>query len=97
MNKKANTLLFVLGATIFNILCTLLFLVIGLVLISRLLSEDAQESVGQILFIVVFFAAIGGTFFIYHKLMKYFSKKVDFDKYFHPIFRPGKKPNPPKS
>ena len=95
MNKKANTILFILGATIGNILTMLIVLIGGLMLISRVLSESAQESAGQILFILLFFVAIGASFFIYNRFIKYLSAKIDMDKYFHPIFR--SKRQPPKS
>lgn len=87
MNKKVNTVLFILGAAIFNILTMLLILLLCLFLMGLLLSESARESVGQFLFILVFFVAIGGSFFIYNRLIKYMSRKFDLDKYFQPIFR----------
>ena len=88
MNRKVNTVLFILGATIVNISTMLLILLLGLFLMSVVLSETARESVGQFFFIVVFLAAIGGSFFIYNRLIKLMSKKIDMDKYFHPLFRP---------
>ena len=88
MNRKVNTVLFILGATIINISTMLLILLLGLFLMSVVLSETARESVGQFFFIVVFLAAIGGSFFFYNRLIKLMSKKIDMDKYFHPLFRP---------
>ena len=88
MNKKVNTVLFILGATAVNIITMLLILLLGIMLIGRLLSETAQESIGSILFILLFFVSIGGSFVIYNRVIKLISKKVDMDKYFHPIFRP---------
>jgi hypothetical protein len=86
--------LFILGATLVNILTMLIILFLGIFLMGRLLSETAQESVGQFLFILIFLLAIGGSFFTYNRLIKYISSKIDMDKYFHPIFRPrgGNKP-----
>ena len=92
MNKKMNTILFVLGATVVNILVMLVVLLGGLVLMGRLLSEDAQESAGSVLLIVLFFVAIAASFFTYNRFIKYLSKKIDMDKYFHPIFGSKKKP-----
>ena len=88
MNKKVNTVLFILAATIVNLVTLLLILLLGLYLVSVSLSEAARESMGQFLFILIFFVAIGGSFFIYNRLIRYVSKKVDMDKYFHPIFTP---------
>lgn len=91
MNKKLNTVLFVLGATVVNVLIMLVILTVGLVLVSRLLPESAQQHIGQILFIVVFIVAIAGSFFAYNRLIKFISRKIDMDKYFDPIFRSKKK------
>jgi hypothetical protein len=91
MNKKANTALFLLGATVANILVMLILLAFGFVLLSTLLPEDTNPQLGQILFLLVFLGSIGGSFFFYHKIMKVVSRKVDMDKYFHPIFSGGKK------
>ena len=90
MNKKLNTVLFILAATTVNILIMIIIIVLGLMGIARL-PENTQESMGQILFILLFLVAIGGSFFAYHKLIGYLSKKIDMEKYFHPIFRPRKK------
>ena len=89
MNKKANTLLFILGATLVNIIITMTVFILGLVLISNVLPDSAKESVGGVLFVVLFFVAIGTAFFAYNRFIKYLSNKIDMDKYFHPIFRPG--------
>ena len=90
MNKKLNTVLFILGATAVNILIMIIIIVVGLMLLSRL-PEHTQESMGQVLFILLFLLAIGGSFFAYHKVIGYVSKKIDMDKYFHPIFKPRKR------
>ena len=93
MNKKLNTVLFILGATVVNILTMLILIVAGIWLIGQL-PVETQENIGQVLFILVFLIAIAGSFFTYNRLIKYISNKIDMDKYFHPIFRQrgGKKP-----
>jgi hypothetical protein len=87
VNKKVNTVLFILGAAVVNMLTMFIILFLGIYLMGLLLSESARESIGQFMFILVFFVAIGGSFFIYNRLIRYMSKKYDLDKYFHPIFR----------
>jgi hypothetical protein len=83
MNKKVNTLLFVLGATLFNILVTIIVFVALLLAALKLLPESA--SAGTIPF--VFIASLAASFFIYNKTLKIIMKKVDMDKYFDPIFK----------
>ena len=63
MNKKVNTLLFIVGASVFNLLTMLAILVLGMYLSGLLLSETARESAGQFVFIIIIVAAIGGSFF----------------------------------
>jgi hypothetical protein len=87
MNKKVNTLLFVLGATVVNILITILVFILLFVVCVRLLPPDV--STGALPF--VFIAALAASFFIYNKLLKIVTKKVDMDKYFDPIFKPRRR------
>jgi len=91
MNKKVNTLLFVLGATVFNIIMMILILTIGLAVISAFAGENIASGTAQILFLLLFVASIAGAFFIYHRAIKILSNKIDMEKYFHPIFSPRKK------
>jgi len=88
MNKKVNTVLFIVGATVVNIATMLIILLAGLYIASLLLPESARESAGQFTFILIFVAAIAGSVFIYNWLIRFISKKIDMEKYFHPIFKP---------
>jgi hypothetical protein len=83
MNKKINTLLFVLGATAVNILITILVFVLLFVVCVRLLPPDVLA--GALPF--VFIAALAAAFFIYNRILKIVTNKVDMEKYFDPIFK----------
>ncbi len=87
MNKKANTVLFLLGATVFNLLIMFLLIVIFLVLISAIFRDSLNPNVLSILMIVVFVGSIAASFFIYGRLVKWLSRKIDMEKYFLPLFR----------
>jgi hypothetical protein len=87
MNKKVNTLLFVLGATAVNILITIFVFILLFVACVRLLPPEASTGVLPFVFI----AALAASFFIYNKILKIVTKKVDMDKYFDPIFKPRRK------
>ena len=91
MNKKVNTVLFILGATIFNIITMILILVVGLALISVFVGENIGAAVAQFLFLLLFVGSIAGAFFLYHRAVKLLSRKIDMEKYFHPIFTRFKK------
>ncbi len=86
MGKKVNTLLFILGATLLNIVMMILLMTIGLFLVSRIAGEGLGEAGASIAFMLVFVASIAGAFFIYHRIVRLISKRLDMDKHFHPIF-----------
>ena len=91
MNKKLNTAIFLVAATAVNIGIMLVVFVALMVLITFISRDNAQLM--SVLYIVAFFLAIVATFFLYSLIMKLFQKKVDMEKYFHPIFRPrGSRP-----
>jgi cytochrome c biogenesis protein CcdA len=87
MNKKINTVLFVLGATVVNIILMICLALLGLYILSRLPLQQMGGGIRSILMIIVFIGSVVGTFFLYHALIKVISKRIDMDKYFHPIFK----------
>ena len=89
MSKKTNTLLFILGGTVFNILVTVICFVVLLVIYSRFHSALPENSAAWIL-PVIFIISIIASFFIYRPVVKYITNKVDMEKYFAPIFRSDK-------
>ena len=87
MNKKVNTVLFLLGATVFNLLIMFLLIVLFLVLISAVFRDSLNPNVLSVLMIVVFVGSIAASFFIYGRVVKWLSRKINMDKYFMPLFR----------
>ena len=85
MNKRVNTVLFILGATLFNIIITvgsfLLLLTVYAKFIMRFLPEAAQAWSFPLLFI----AAIAISFVVYRFVLKLLLKKIEMEKYFDPI------------
>jgi len=94
MSKKTNTLLFILGGTVFNIIITVLCFLFFLAIYSRFLFPVLPESSTAWALPIVFVAAIAASFFIYRQVIKMIMKKVDMEKYFDPIF--GRRPSPRK-
>jgi len=91
MNKKLNTAIFLVVATAVNI-GIMLIVFVGLMVAVTLIARDNAQLM-SVLYIVAFFLSIVATFFLYSLIMKLFQKKVDMEKYFHPIFRPrGSRP-----
>ena len=91
MNKKLNTTLFIIGATIANIIFMGVLFFAGFVIAGRLLPEDVSPNAVLIVFMLIFIGSILGSFFLYHRLIRFISSRVDMDKYFHPIFKQRKK------
>ena len=92
MSKKTNTLWFVLGATAFNILVTVISFVILLVLYAKFLLPLLPESSGAWGFPIIFIGAIALSFVVYRLVLKQIMKKVDMEKHFDPIFGRRKPP-----
>jgi len=90
MNKKVNTALFILGATVFNLVLMLFLFAIPMVALVAIFGDRLQQAFG-IISVVLFFAALVGSFFLYGLIMKRVSAKWDLDKYLHPIFTPKKR------
>jgi len=91
MSKKTNTLLFVLGATVFNILATIIIF-FGLFLIyARFFAHILPEETMTWGFTIIFVGSIVLTFLLYRLILKHLMKKIDFDKHFDPIFGSRKK------
>ena len=90
MSKKTNTLVFILGATVFNILITLIAFFILLALYARFLFPLLPETAGAWGFPLIFIGSIAVSFVVYRLILKRVMKKIDMEKYFDPIF--GRKP-----
>jgi len=92
MNKKANTLLFILGATLFNILVTIISFVLLLVIYANLIMRHLPEVAQAWAVVLIFIAAIAISFVAYRLALKLLLKKIPIDKYFDPIFGGRRKP-----
>jgi hypothetical protein len=87
MNKKVNTVLFIIGATVGNVIVmTVVFLVL-FVLFGRFLAPHLPAAGDQIAVIIIFVGSIVATYFAYHRVIKLLTNRIDMEKYFDPIFR----------
>ena len=75
MIKKRQIVLFVLGATVFNVLVTLICITILMLLYSILLVPNIPENVSFIGFPLIFLASFVLSFLIYQKALKLYLKK----------------------
>ena len=90
MNKKFNTILFILGATAFNlivtILCIVLLFVISQKFIMLYLPENAQASAINWSLILCFIGGIVLSYVIYRFALRLLMKKVNIENYMSPLF-----------
>jgi hypothetical protein len=95
MNKKVNTILFILGATVFNIIITVLSFLLLLLLYAKFLMRFLPEGAQAWSFPLIFISAIVASFFVYKTALGFLLKKINFEKYFDPIintrYRPKKR------
>jgi amino acid transporter len=91
MNKRVNTVLFLVGATAFNLLVMFLLIVVCLVVITAIFKDSLNPNLLSVLMIVIFIGSIAASFFIYGKVIKLLSRKYDLDKYLLPLFRRKRK------
>lgn len=87
MNKKLNTVLFLLAASIYNIIVMIAIIVISLFAVSKFIPETLSPGLASGIFIFIFILGIAGSFFIYHRTVKYIAGKVDMNKYFTPLIK----------
>jgi uncharacterized membrane protein YedE/YeeE len=87
MNKKVNTVLFILGATLGNVVVMIVVFLLLFVLFGRFLAPLLPSAVDQIGVIIIFVGSIVLTYFAYHRIIKLLTNRIDMEKYFDPIFR----------
>jgi len=81
-----NTLLFLIGGTVFNIIVTIVCFLLFLLIYSNFLYGRVSETVAAWVLPLFFAGAVAASFFIYRLAMKILMKKIDMEKYFDPIF-----------
>ena len=85
--KKRNTALFMLVATLINIVLMTVFMLIGYILLVRFADPDKPEA-GQIWLIVIFIGSIILAWFVYSRMIKWYTKRVDVNEKFAPLITP---------
>lgn len=92
MNKKANTIVFMLVATVFNVVITVACFVVLLILYGWLLAPLLPQETAAIGLPIVFIGAIVLSFVIYRYALKAFTKRFETEKYFDPLIKRNRPP-----
>ena len=87
MNKKLNTLFFLLAGTIVNVVVMLLLLILLLYLIGFLFTPDTDGKVITAVTLTAVMLSVVGSYFVYSKLVKFINKKWDIEQWIEPLFR----------
>ena len=90
MNRKLNTLLFILGATLVLMVLTIgLFMVLFLLFVKVLLPGLSPDSLGWAL-PVIFLVAMALSIILYRIIIKSVFSRIRAERYFDHLFKPKK-------
>lgn len=87
MNKNLKLALFLIGATLFNIVLMFVFIIVIVIVAGRLMGDNPNAVVFQIVLFVGFIGSIVLTFLIYGKVMKWLQAKYNLEQHFPQLFR----------
>jgi len=87
MNKKINTVLFILGATVFNIIVTVLSFLLLLIFYAKVFIKILPQGAQAWSFPVIFLCSIAISFFVYKIVLGLLVKKINVEKYFDPLIK----------
>ena len=87
MSKKTNSVVFMLVATLVNLLLMVAFFIVGFVIVGLLVAyiPSLADATG-VMAILVFALAIFGSFFIYNKLVKWAMVRFNLEDKLDPLF-----------
>jgi membrane protein implicated in regulation of membrane protease activity len=86
MNKKLNTILFILGATLYNILVTILTFILLLICYAKFIIHRLPEVANTWAFPFMFITSLAVSFIVYRYTLRFLLKKIEIEKYFDPLF-----------
>ena len=91
MNKKANSVIFMIVATVVNIILMGALFIVGLVILNLIASAFPDTALIPALILIVFIGAIALSFMLlsfmlYSRLVKWAMKKFDLEDRMDPIF-----------
>tara|TARA_B100001123_G_scaffold120061_1_gene139719 strand:+ start:163 stop:447 length:285 start_codon:yes stop_codon:yes gene_type:complete len=92
MQKRSNTVIFMIGATALNMVLIVGIFLVALFLLGRLFPPgDSPQAQGTLLLVSAGAGLIGG-FFAYRYIIKWAQRRFDIDQYMGPLFGPRRPP-----
>jgi len=86
MNKRVNTVLFILGATVFNVIVAVISFIILIILCGKFILPRIPETGYSWAVSLILLFSIAISIFVYRIVLKFFLSKIDVEKYFDPLF-----------
>ena len=87
MSKKTTSLIFMLLATLLNLVLLIVFFILGFVILNLVISAMPENvAVVQIGVVLVFVFAIGLSFFVYSRIVSLLTKKFNLEEKLDPLF-----------
>ncbi|MBN2546027.1 MAG: hypothetical protein JXB50_09540 [Spirochaetes bacterium] len=86
MNKKLNTFIFMLIATLLNVFLIIIFIILAFLILS-VASKYLSSEFMFFVTISTFLTAIIASFLVYHKIILFVSKKYNLNDKIDPIFK----------
>ena len=90
MRKTANTAIFIILATIFNLIIMLVLLIGSFLIANKLFSNSSSEVAGVIGFFIIGIPVII-TFIVYIFLIRKIQKRWNINQYLKPLFQRRRK------
>ena len=90
MNKTANTAIFIIIATLFNLIIMLILLIGSLLIANKLFTDSSNVMAGVIGFLIIG-VPIVITFIIYHFVIRKIQKRWNINQYLKPLFKRKRK------
>jgi ABC-type nickel/cobalt efflux system permease component RcnA len=85
MNKTAKLVIFMIIASVFNIVVLMVIALSLIVLASRVLNPDSTGA--MFIFFSAFLVSVVATFLIYGRLMKWATRRFNLEKHIPQMFR----------
>lgn len=86
MNKRLNTVLFVVGATIFNLFSMAVIFIALFMLYARFVGPSLSPRMNQFLTLWLFFGSVALAYWVYSRIVRWAEQRIDFHRYLEPIF-----------
>ena len=81
MNKALNTVLFMIAATLVNLILIALIFVALIMILSLFLDENSNTQLITVAYGLSILLAIGGGFYLYNRLIRWVSDKWHLENY----------------